>query len=123
MGDLVQHRAYQLGDDMTKLEFITQHLRHIARHPNADEMHIVSLAQDILALCTPTEYLTIGQFGARIGRNPTTVKSWITRGQHDIPAALAGTGLGDIWDGADIDAWAEAHTNLLGLQHGKWEVG
>ena len=98
---------------MTRTEALIQYLTELTNLPAHAVIDFPAHAATIQDLCKgPAEYLSMGDFAKRIGRNATTIHSWLARGQHDIPPALGKTGNGPIWDAADIDTWALAHPGL-----------
>lgn len=101
---------------MNTTDALIQYLIEITTHAHlhgVSDIDYQAHATTILSVTRPAEYASIGDVAKRIGRNKTTVLSWIARGQHDTPPALGRTGNGEIWDMADWDAWAEAHPRLV----------
>lgn len=94
---------------MTKLDRVISILANGHVHSDPD-----AYARDIRDIFQPTEYGSIKDVADLIGRNRTTVHSWIQRGQHDIPPALGTTAVGQIWDMADWGPWMVDHAGLLG---------
>lgn len=70
------------------------------------------LVAEILAIADDRPLMSLKDFADHIGRNRTTILSWIARGSHDVPRPVADTGAGFIWDGDQVTAWAELHPEL-----------
>jgi hypothetical protein len=70
---------------------------------------------EILAIADDRTFITLKRFSQLIGRDGTTILSWIQRGQHDIPPEICNPGNGRIWDEADILVWRDTHEHLVGI--------
>jgi len=58
------------------------------------------------------ELMSLKDFGIAAGRNATTIQSWISRGQHEIPEPLGRCSAGSIWRAEDIHRWVRGHPEL-----------
>lgn len=56
--------------------------------------------------------MSLKGFADHIGRNRTTILSWVARGSHDVPRPIADTDAGGIWDSEQVMAWAALHPEL-----------
>lgn len=71
------------------------------------------MVTEILNIARPSCYMSMKDIADRTGRDRTTIYSWVTRNQHDLPDPLGETAAGMIWDGDEIEEWVRTHPELL----------
>jgi len=97
---------------MTRAELIIELIHATFCSAPLNGWNDAGVAAEILEIADSGELMGLKDFGRAAGRNSTTIMSWISRGQHDVPEPLGRCSAGSIWRAEDIQAWVQDHPEL-----------
>jgi len=95
---------------MTRADKIAEYL---TERYGRSELAAQSVATQLLHIADDRELITLADVTELTGRTANTIKTWMDRGQQDVPTPAYVLRRGPVWDREVIEQWMTDHPDQL----------